>query len=348
MRREYDFVYLTNTPSFYKLNLCQLIAERGCSVLLVLYGYGSEAVNTSLERDGNWAFDYEFINRGDSNARFKWATFWRLLSLMRHIKASRVIFAGWLAAEYNIYSLISRRRRNLMVVESSAYESSLSGLKGWAKRLIIGRMSGALPSGKPQLELLRTARFKGATQITGSVGVFNMGSRPALHPTPTASPRYIYVGRLIECKNLRFLVEQFNANGRQLTIVGKGELEAELKAMARDNISFVGFIDNDRLGEVYQAHDIFILPSLTEPWGLVVEEAIYWGLPVVVSDRVGSNIDMVEELATGVIFKHSDGADLERALTQIESSYSQYANAVANVDFARRVNAQVEAYLKLK
>lgn len=48
MKKMYDFVYLTNTPSFYKLNLCNEIARTN-SLLLVLYGYGSEAVNTILE-----------------------------------------------------------------------------------------------------------------------------------------------------------------------------------------------------------------------------------------------------------------------------------------------------------
>ena len=48
MNTHYDFVYLTNTPSFYKLNLCNEIAKTH-SLLLILYGYGSEAVNKELK-----------------------------------------------------------------------------------------------------------------------------------------------------------------------------------------------------------------------------------------------------------------------------------------------------------
>lgn len=57
MNTHYDFVYLTNTPSFYKLNLCNEIAKTH-SLLLILYGYGSEAVNKELKASGNYKFDY--------------------------------------------------------------------------------------------------------------------------------------------------------------------------------------------------------------------------------------------------------------------------------------------------
>lgn len=67
MSKSYDFVYLTNTPSFYKLNLCNEIAKTH-SLLIVLYGYGSEAVNKVMN-ESNYDFDYKFINERDSNKR---------------------------------------------------------------------------------------------------------------------------------------------------------------------------------------------------------------------------------------------------------------------------------------
>ena len=74
-KRYFDFVYLTNTPSFYKLNLCEAIARNGTKILIVLYGYGAEAVNEELSDRSKWSFDFEFINYGDSNSRNKLLTF---------------------------------------------------------------------------------------------------------------------------------------------------------------------------------------------------------------------------------------------------------------------------------
>lgn len=89
MSKSYDFVYLTNTPSFYKLNLCNEIAKTH-SLLLVLYGYGAEAVNKEMS-DGQYNFDYCFINQGDSNIRSKLKTFVNLIRLMSKVK--KIIYA---------------------------------------------------------------------------------------------------------------------------------------------------------------------------------------------------------------------------------------------------------------
>ena len=345
MKRQYDFVYLTNTPSFYKLALCNEIAKTN-SLLLVLYGYGSEAVNMVLEDLKRWNFDYFFINEGDSNVRSKGQTFVQLIKLMSSICCKKVIYAGWMAPEYNLYSFFSPKQKNVMVCESSVFESSLSGLKGLLKRRIIGRMSAVLPSGKPHEELFRRIGYKGTIHLTGSVGIFHKGQRKD-KVQPIQPLRYIYVGRLIDVKNVSLLIEEFNRNGKPLTIVGQGVLETELKRQANPNITFTGFIDNNKLGEVYQAHDVFILPSKSEPWGLVVEEALYWGLPVIVSDKVGSSVDMVKDLHTGSIFQSGNVDSLHDAIWDVESHYENYRNAVWQIDWAKRDAEQVKAYTSL-
>lgn len=346
MKRQYDIVYLTNTPSFYKLNLCDAIARKGVKVLLVLYGYGSEAVNTELSDSSRWSFDYEFINSGDSNTRNKLTVFRNLRRLMGGIEARTILYAGWLAPEYNLFSFFSPRSKNVVVCESSELDVDLFGLKGWIKRLIIGRMGAALPSGKPHDRLFENIGFKGNRYITGSVGIFH---KPYHKPKNTVSSplRFIYVGRLIEVKQVSLLVDVFNQNGLPLTIVGKGELESKLKAKAASNISFTGFINNDELGSVYQSHDVFILPSGYEPWGLVVEEAIYWGLPVIVSDRVGSMEDMVRDLGTGLVFESGNPIALQAAIDNITDNYTKFKSAVDRVDFSLRDQNQIDAYIKL-
>ena len=60
MKKQYDIVYLTNTPSFYKINLCNEIGKKK-KLLLVLYGYGEEAVNKTLENNISYNFEYRFL-----------------------------------------------------------------------------------------------------------------------------------------------------------------------------------------------------------------------------------------------------------------------------------------------
>lgn len=346
MKKQYDFVYLTNTPSFYKTALCDRIAQTH-SLLLVLYGYGSEAVNTELSNEHNRNFDYVFIHEGDANRRGKLQTFVNLVKLMRSIEYQKVLYSGWLAPEYNFFSFLSPKSKNVVVCESSKRDVNFGGVAGWIKKSIIRRMSAALPSGKPHQELFDAIRFSGGSHITGSVGILHKVADRKLAATPHMPLRYLFVGRLIDVKNVPLLIEEFNRNGRPLTIVGKGKLEDELKARAKDNISFMGFVDNQRLGEVYKAHDVFILSSYSETWGLVVEEALYWGLPVIVSNHVGSSIDMVRDLGTGEIFESGSVDSLHAAIEKMEFRYDSYRSNVLKIDWEQRDANQVKAYTDL-
>lgn len=347
MKLQYDFVFLTNTPSFYKVNLCNEIAKTH-SLLLVLYGYGSEAVNTNLRTSQSNLFDYVFLYEEVASERNKWKTFHRLIKLVNRISYKKILYSGWFVPEYNLLAFFTPIHKNCVICESSAMGSTFKGIKGWIKRLIINRMGTALPSGEPHRDIFTAIGYKGEIYLTGGVGIFNKQPKEASSQTRWIGDKsYLYVGRLIDCKNLHFLIDQFNESGKSLTIVGIGELEAALKNRAKSNIRFLGFIDNKKLKEIYQAHDVFILPSKFEPWGLVVEEAIYWGLPVIASNHVGSAKDMVEKLQTGCLFTYNDSQSFQMAMKEIESHYDMYYKNVLKVDFEKRDALQVKAYTQL-
>ena len=91
-----------------------------------------------------------------------------------------------------------------------------------------------------------------------------------------------------------------------LAFVGAGELEAELRgqlavADAPRSI-FFGFKNQNELSEIYAASDFGVLPSIEgETWGLVVNESLHHGRPVLVSERVGSSVDLIVEGSTGTV-----------------------------------------------
>lgn len=346
MNREYDFVFLTNTPSFYKLNLCNELARRH-SLLLVLLGYGEEAVNERIEDgDARYRFDTVFLHRGNLHRRNRILVFLRLLSLMRRIRARRILFSGWFVPEFNLFSFLSPREKNVVICESSVLDSPMYGWRGVLKRSIIRRMSAALASGIPHAELFRQLRFAGRILTTGGVGLFRAVSAPLQkNPINTRRPlRYLFVGRLIAAKNVLSLAEHFRRCGKQLTIVGSGVLEEQLRAIATPNIRLMGFVPNEQLPEIYRSHDVFILPSLYEPWGLVVEEALYHGLPVIAGNRVGCAADLIIPGRTGEICPPDNPED---AIRRIESRYADYKKGVAAINWQQRKEQQLQAYSRL-
>ncbi|RTL71302.1 MAG: glycosyltransferase family 1 protein [Hyphomicrobiales bacterium] len=103
-----------------------------------------------------------------------------------------------------------------------------------------------------------------------------------------------------------------------LVMVGSGEMEAALKSLAADltlrNVSFPGFVNQSALPRVYAAADIFVLPSEQEPWGLVVNEAMCAGLPIVTTDVVGAARDLVRNGGNGFTYRPGDIRGLAAAL----------------------------------
>lgn len=95
-------------------------------------------------------------------------------------------------------------------------------------------------------------------------------------------------------KGLRYLIKAFkklNFRDTVLIIIGTGKEEKNLKLLAKDdkNIQFLGYKQGKEKAKYYSLADIFVLPSLHDPWGLVVNEAMYYGLPIVVTNTSGSS-----------------------------------------------------------
>ena len=105
--------------------------------------------------------------------------------------------------------------------------------------------------------------------------------------------RFLYVGRIVECKNLGVMLEAFKRDFAdrgdvELVVVGEGKERARYEAeyAGVPGLRFAGKKVGAELVAQYHAADALVLPSSYEPWGLVVNEAMAAGLPVLVSDRV--------------------------------------------------------------
>ena len=134
---------------------------------------------------------------------------------------------------------------------------------------------------------------------------------------------FLFVGRLTEVKNVSLLIKSFAALKKQrediaLALVGDGDLREELTALVKvldcPDIHFFGYVGFPQNVEFYKLADVFVLPSLHEPWGLVVNEAMIMGLPVIVSSKVGCRKDLVAQGENGLIFEDGDESGLTKAM----------------------------------
>lgn len=134
----------------------------------------------------------------------------------------------------------------------------------------------------------------------------------------------IFVGQLIERKGILDLIKSFEIFKEDhpdwgLIIVGYGPLEKRIKKTIFDkklkDIHMLGFMEQYDLPEIYSIADVLVLPSHEEVWGLVVNEALYSGLKVIVSNRCGCAPDLVEKNNKGFIFDTNKVGDLNQKMS---------------------------------
>lgn len=140
----------------------------------------------------------------------------------------------------------------------------------------------------------------------------------------------LFLGRLVKIKGVSYLIEAFsrlekNLPQIRLWVVGEGPLKSQLENLATElgieNIDFKAASGDDR-AYYYRNCDLFVLPSIWQPdhceaWGMVVNEAMEFGKPIIVTDAVGAFPDLVKGGINGFVVKNSDSEALYQAMKKI-------------------------------
>lgn len=136
---------------------------------------------------------------------------------------------------------------------------------------------------------------------------------------------FLYVGRLVGAKGVQDLLQAYAALEPELrqevglVFAGDGPLRAELEAEARSifpgSVHFAGFVDRDELPGFYALSECLVLPTHSDTWGMVVNEAMACGLPIVCSRVAGCAADLVR--SNGILVDPSSVSQLADALRKI-------------------------------
>lgn len=144
---------------------------------------------------------------------------------------------------------------------------------------------------------------------------------------PTGRPILLSCGYLIRRKRVDLVIEALARIPLErrplLLIVGSGPLRESLERQATHHgvdTHFTGFKQGVELAQCYFASDAMVLASEDDPWGLVVNEAMSAGLPVVVSDACGAAEDLVVEGRNGFVFRNMDVSALADSLERLMAS----------------------------
>lgn len=278
----------------------------------------------------------------------------RFARLLRRERVRAVFLPGYYPPRNTALLLAARAGgcRCVMMNDSHAGTERKGGARTAAKHLLVRLFHSALVAGAPQRRHFAGLGMRSDRIFTGYDAVDDALFRAAAaaarrdadgNRARLCLPRryFLSVGRFVPKKNLVVLVEALAALRRSLgparcpslVLVGAGPDEARLGAAAAaagipltkiggagepppggGEIGVYGFRQIEELAIFYALAEAFVLPSVREEWGLVVNEAMACGLPVVVSRVAGCAEDLVEPGGNGMLFDPGSAGELAVAL----------------------------------
>lgn len=339
----YDYIIVTHIPAFYKVNLYnELVKKLKILVIFIASNTNEKRADDFITLE-NAKFEYKVLFDGNFQDRDTKANILEIKAILKTIEYKKILVSGWDLKEFWYLVFTNKKAKNCLALESTINESRVDGIKGFIKKIFLSRIFTVFASGQLHRELLDALNYKNEIKITKGVGIIN---KPIFTPLKREyKKRFLFVGRLSEEKNIKQLIEIFNTlPDFTLSLIGTGPQEEKLKAIAKGNTKFLGQVKNSKLQEYFLSNDIFILPSIFEPWGLVVEEALYFGIPVMVSENCGAS-ELVVDCVSGYVLDINNINHIKESILAIdEQKYQELLTGVEKYSIDEKDKKQAKIY----
>ncbi|HEX7015372.1 MAG TPA: glycosyltransferase family 4 protein, partial [Cyclobacteriaceae bacterium] len=229
---------------------------------------------------------------------------------------SVIVTTGWADPEYHA-AVLEARSRNIpcVVISDSRHEDEPRKFhKEAVKRVILRSYSAALVAGSASRRYLVKLGFPSPAIFQPWDVVDNsfFATANSDETVPFSEKPFLCISRFIPKKNLPRLISAYGSyvrrgGTRKLILLGSGELERSLIEQIKEleldeRVEVKGFVQYENLPAYFSSALCLILPSTTDQWGLVVNEAMASELPVLVSQNCGCAVDLVRDKENGCIF----------------------------------------------
>lgn len=325
-----------NIPAPYMVDRFNAVAERGVLDFEAWFSEMREADRSWAVRPETWCFPYRMarVRRcGDT-----------LVGMPPRVPAGEwpdVVVSPYAGAPYLVglmYSLVRRAKTGLWVEVTFDSWVTRTRLKESLKRVVFSRADGILTPGKDGRRyagrygardariyevphVIDAARFRAAAEDAAS------RRNELRRRLGLCGVTFVYVGRLWSGKGVDDVLTGLRLarrlTGRKLSLllVGDGADEERLRERCEregiDGVVFAGFHQQDDLADYYAASDVFVFPTLGDPYGLVVDEAMACSLPVLSSNAAGEIGPRVVDGRNGFVFKSGDASALATRMVEL-------------------------------
>ena len=256
------------------------------------------------------------------------------LAILEHIQPHVIVTNGYIFPEAIVSIAWCRRNKKGVVVACDSKRNDAKRIwpREFVKRIVVSACDAAHVSGVLSEEYLmelgmnRERIFKGYDCVDNDFfgGIASRKSEKKFDPK-VAENLFISASRFIRCKNILCLLAAYkkyqSAMGQDawgLILAGDGELAQIIRKYIVDNqienIFLPGFVSSLELAKLFSSSACYIQTGVQETWGLVVNEAMACGLPLLLSNNIGCVPDLLEEGRNGLSFDPASVEDIAHAM----------------------------------
>lgn len=265
-------------------------------------------------------------------------SFARLRAYAGALREASLVLVGVPYSEPDIIALAWRLRakstRVAVMTDSKFDDKPRNLLREQVKGRLLGAFSAGMVAGLRQRDYLRFLGFGERLLVPGydTLSVARVRGLAGEAKIAWADRPFTYVGRLVGKKNLPVMLDAYaryvalaSDGARRLVLVGDGELDRELRALASalgiaERVEFAGHCDAREVARRLAEALALVLVSTEEQWGLVVNEAVALGIPAIVSSPVGARDALVRGGVTGHVVEPGSPESIARAMFDMGSS----------------------------
>ena len=337
--------------SAYHIDRCQAVALRFAGRAEVLaVEVATSSTTYAWEASGEVAGAHKLtLFPGENYDQIGWLRrFWRQFKALRSCDTVMigigynerdVIALSWLLALLG--------KRVLLLSESKFDDKPRTILTECLKAAVLAPYSSAIVGGHRHIAYFRFLGFRSRAVLPGydTVSLARVramgGGAVALAEADYASRNFIFVGRFVDKKNLLELIAGYalyaqgaGQQARRLVMIGAGAEEPAMRAVAEAHgvsglVDFLGFLDARAVAQQLSGGLALVLVSSEEQWGLVVNEALAFGLPAIISPATGSGDLLVRNLLNGYVIEQGSPHGLAQAMANLAGDEALWRSMVA-------------------
>jgi glycosyltransferase involved in cell wall biosynthesis len=275
-------------------------------------------------------------------------TFAELFSRLDEFGPDVIVFPGWNVPTYTRIAFKFHNRASRIMVTDTQWRATFKQL--WGRVVFqIARwrfFDWALVPGERQLLFVKKLGFPIDKISLGSIPA-NIEIFGAHEPSYRNTRQFLFVGRLVKEKGLHLLLEAYEKYRSQVTNPWKLNVAGEgyIGSNHIEGVTFLGPLSPNEVSSAMRTSSAFVLPSIFEPWAVVIQEAALSGLPIIASDECGATPHYVHNGLNGFRIKTNSMESILKALIAMTELSDESLEKMSSYSISLAKNQTQESWL---